>query len=633
MFNLNANQSVERAHELIAARLDSLPERVFWSSVYLLVWNRDPTLSTYSGSSESSAMGVAPATHPRRHDLDALRGAAMILGIVYHAALSLAVGFPWFIQDPSSDRTMYVFQAFVHGFRMPLFFLISGFFTAMLWQRRGSRALVWHRFRRVLLPCLVGLVTIVPVCNIAIGYAMQQSATRKASATVSQPSDVSIWAAIRRFDSDAVRQHLAEGFDTASLHPDYRITALTWAALIGDSAAAQSILETGCSPNIRNQDGGTALHAATFLGRADVAHLLMEAGADVHAKNNTGETPLGTARGDLSYVPYITGFLALEAKLADVKTGRNRIVTELESRGATAPPPVSSPAGKANSGTSISNWMPIWLWLTYAPIFSYLWFLWMLWWLVLLFVLAQGLLRWLPWPDIDWQWMLSPSAMACMIVLTLIPISNMDALGTMLGPDTAMGIVPMPHVLLYYGLFFCFGIAYFFSRDTTGTLGRSWPWMLPLTLLVVFPIALELSTGIFGWRQTWMTPASYRMTATVAQSLFAWWMALGCIGWFQSMMTRERAWVRYMSDASYWLYVTHLPLVVLGQVWVMDQPWPAWLKLMVISMGVTSLLLVVYHFCVRSTWIGVFLNGSRLGKTTKPVPGESTATSTAAVPS
>lgn len=555
----------------------------------------------------------------------------MILGIVYHAALSLAVGFPWFIQDPSSDRTMYAFQAFVHGFRMPLFFLISGFFTAMLWQRRGSRALVWHRFRRVLLPCLVGLVTIVPVCNIAIGYAMQQSASRKASATANQPSDASIWAAIRQFDTDAVRKHLADGFDTATLHPDYRLTALTWAALIGDAAATQMILETGCSPNIRNEDGGTALHAATFLGRADVAHILMEAGADIHAKNNTGETPLGTARGDLNYVPYITGFLALEAKMADVKTGRNRIVTELETRGALTQSPVASPAGKAISGNSNSNWMPMWLWLTYAPIFSYLWFLWMLWWMVVLFVLAQALLRWFPIPAIDWQWMLTPSALACMIVLTLIPISRMDALGTMLGPDTAMGIVPMPHVLLYYGLFFSFGIAYFFSKDTAGTLGRSWPWLLPLSLLVMFPITLELSTGFFGLRQTWMTPQGYRMSASIAQSLFAWWMSLGCIGWFQSMMTRERPWVRYMSDASYWLYVTHLPLVVLGQVWVMDQPWPAWVKLAVISIGVTSVLLLVYHFCVRSTWIGVFLNGARLGKATNPAAGSSNVTPTAAI--
>ena len=79
----------------------------------------------------------------------------MMLGIIYHGALSLALGFPWFVQDPSANGAMYVFQSWVHGFRMPLFFIISGFFTAMLWKKRGAGALVSHRFRRVFLPCLV----------------------------------------------------------------------------------------------------------------------------------------------------------------------------------------------------------------------------------------------------------------------------------------------------------------------------------------------------------------------------------------------------------------------------------------------------------------------------------------------
>ena len=94
----------------------------------------------------------------RRSDLDALRASAMMLGIVYHGALSLALGFPWFVQDPSANGAMYVFQSWVHGFRMPLFFIISGFFTAMLWKKRGAGALVSHRFRRVFLPCLVGAI-------------------------------------------------------------------------------------------------------------------------------------------------------------------------------------------------------------------------------------------------------------------------------------------------------------------------------------------------------------------------------------------------------------------------------------------------------------------------------------------
>jgi len=45
----------------------------------------------------------------------------------------------------------------IHGFRMPLFFLLSGFFTAMLWQSRGLQRLWRHRLNRLGLPLAAGL--------------------------------------------------------------------------------------------------------------------------------------------------------------------------------------------------------------------------------------------------------------------------------------------------------------------------------------------------------------------------------------------------------------------------------------------------------------------------------------------
>jgi hypothetical protein len=48
---------------------------------------------------------------PRRHDLDALRASAMLLGILYHAALSFALGFTWSVQDVSQTKGLFVFQA------------------------------------------------------------------------------------------------------------------------------------------------------------------------------------------------------------------------------------------------------------------------------------------------------------------------------------------------------------------------------------------------------------------------------------------------------------------------------------------------------------------------------------------
>ena len=59
----------------------------------------------------------------RYHDLDALRAVAMILGIALHGALSF-VPFPWSVQDSEQHEFFGTFFTVIHGFRMPVFFVM-----------------------------------------------------------------------------------------------------------------------------------------------------------------------------------------------------------------------------------------------------------------------------------------------------------------------------------------------------------------------------------------------------------------------------------------------------------------------------------------------------------------------------
>jgi peptidoglycan/LPS O-acetylase OafA/YrhL len=101
---------------------------------------------------------------PRHHALDALRAAAMLLGIVLHAAISFTTVFSyvWAVQD--RERSVVADWLFhgLHCFRMPLFFLVSGFFARMVVARAGHREFLRRRWRRVGVPLLLGLVTIMP---------------------------------------------------------------------------------------------------------------------------------------------------------------------------------------------------------------------------------------------------------------------------------------------------------------------------------------------------------------------------------------------------------------------------------------------------------------------------------------
>ena len=74
----------------------------------------------------------------------------------------------------------------------------------------------------------------------------------------------------------------------------FEMPPLTWAAVMGQTEAAELLLQHGADINGRNREGNTALHLAMFLGRAETAELLLKSGADVTAKNDDGATPIDT---------------------------------------------------------------------------------------------------------------------------------------------------------------------------------------------------------------------------------------------------------------------------------------------------------------------------------------------------
>jgi hypothetical protein len=236
--------------------------------------------------------------------------------------------------------------------------------------------------------------------------------------------------------------------------------------------------------------------------------------------------------------------------------------------------------------------------LIFSRVFDHLWFLWFLCWLIPLFVCAESLLRCFG-ISVEKQWPFRLNASIWwMVPLTLLPQLLMGTMTPRMhfGPDTSIGILPQPHLLVYYAIFFGFGMSVFISGEKADRLGRWWPWHL-LGACLCFPAALA-------------TMANPVVTA-VPQILFAWLMCFGFIGMFRRWFSAESRVMRYVSDSSYWLYLMHIPLVItlacLMQTWKL----PIFLKLSMICAGATLILLVTYQLFVRYTWIGRMLHGPR----------------------
>jgi peptidoglycan/LPS O-acetylase OafA/YrhL len=102
----------------------------------------------------------------RSQPLDGLRAVAIVLVVVLHGALPYVDpplgSLPWAIRDATSDALTHVFW-WLHGFLMPLFFLLAGVLAAQVEEQRGARAFVRRRTKRILAPFLVGCLVLLPV--------------------------------------------------------------------------------------------------------------------------------------------------------------------------------------------------------------------------------------------------------------------------------------------------------------------------------------------------------------------------------------------------------------------------------------------------------------------------------------
>lgn len=108
---------------------------------------------------DSGSVSNPLANIGRIHYLDQVRALAMMVGIFIHACFPYAYGIQenWTIRDDTSSLTIALGFYFLHLFRMPVFFLIAGFFANYLYQKRGVKGFLKHRVKRIGLPFVIFL--------------------------------------------------------------------------------------------------------------------------------------------------------------------------------------------------------------------------------------------------------------------------------------------------------------------------------------------------------------------------------------------------------------------------------------------------------------------------------------------
>lgn len=162
-----------------------------------------------------------------------------------------------------------------------------------------------------------------------------------------------------------------------------------------------------------------------------------------------------------------------------------------------------------------------------------------------------------------------------------------------------------------YGVAFGFGWLLHRQADLIRGLQHRWALNLALaTLMMIGCIVLGEAPPAA------LHAGGLRAARAVSYAIGGWAMTFAVIGLALRFLSGYSATRRYIADASYWLYLVHLPIVMALQVAVarLDWPWP------VKYFGIVAITLALgfasYQWLVRTSFIGAVLNGRRA----KPVP-------------
>jgi glucan biosynthesis protein C len=188
-------------------------------------------------------------------------------------------------------------------------------------------------------------------------------------------------------------------------------------------------------------------------------------------------------------------------------------------------------------------------------------------------------------------------------LLGVLPVLLVPALASVSAPHPAPeSLLPQFWAFGFYGPFFAFGYLLYGHDAMLERLRPLAPWLLAASLILygVFWVLLN--------RQPTSVPApSASLLMALLGAYISVWMIFVCLIAGKSLLNRGNAALRYLSDASYWTYIVHLPILFGIQYCLLDVELPWGIKFTASVLATVGLCLLGYHALIRRTLLGDLL--------------------------
>lgn len=128
---------------------------------------------------------------PREFFLDSIRAYLMLLGIPFHISLIYSSHI-WAVNSVTPSEGLTIFNDTIHAFRMQVFFVISGYFSYMLFERYERQKWLKVRLERVAIP-LAAAFPLITIPQLAFLYYFTDKFADWSNMDLYQKVNITVW--------------------------------------------------------------------------------------------------------------------------------------------------------------------------------------------------------------------------------------------------------------------------------------------------------------------------------------------------------------------------------------------------------------------------------------------------------
>lgn len=174
--------------------------------------------------------------------------------------------------------------------------------------------------------------------------------------------------------------------------------------------------------------------------------------------------------------------------------------------------------------------------------------------------------------------------------------------------DNPLTLTPELPSLLHFYFFFALGLIVFSSYELLDELKKKYKYYLGVGIFLALGSVIP---------QFWFdrTDLEYYLLikafAIILSCSSIHILVVGIWGAFSSFSIQDSKPLRYLTDSSYWVYLSNMPIVAIFQIVLIPVDIPVFFKFVIALFGALAINLISYEFFVRYTFIGAILNKRR----------------------